>query len=70
MLYAAPPDGLLEEEIGKGLRTVVEEKGVLNKNLQRLVDRDQIHRKDDGKFVLFGKGPQEAEAIIQAHSKN
>lgn len=63
LLYSAPA-GLSEDELFKGTKRKIKNKGHLKKNLRNMDNSDFVHQLSDGRWTLFGRGFSEAEKII------
>jgi len=68
LLYSAPA-GMTEKELFEGTKTKIKNLRHLRVNLKNLYEKDLVHRKKDGRWVLFGKGFSKAENIIRKFSK-
>ena len=68
LLYSAAI-GLTKEELLEGTKNRIKNKDHLRKNLDNLDIKDMIHRKKDGRWILFGEGLLKAEEIIRKFSK-
>jgi len=68
LLYSSP-DGLTEGQLLEGTKNRIKNFDHLKKNLSSLDKKDQVHKKIDGKWVLFGKGNVVAEEIIAKYAK-
>jgi hypothetical protein len=70
LLLYAKPDGLIEDELLEGTKTKIKDKNHLKKDLKNLEKKDLIHKKRDGKWILFGQGFREAEKLIKEFTQN
>jgi len=68
LLYSVPT-GLTDEELLAGTKTKIKDKNHLRINLNNLDDKDLVHHKKDGRWILFGEGFPETEDIIRKFSK-
>lgn len=67
LLYSAP-EGLTEDELFEGTKRKIGNKNHLQKNLKNMDGNDLIHKRTDGKWVLFGQGFVSAEELIAKFS--
>ncbi|KKU49520.1 MAG: hypothetical protein UX71_C0013G0014 [Parcubacteria group bacterium GW2011_GWA1_47_10] len=65
LLLYAQPTGLTDEELFESTKIHVPTINRLQRDLHRLEIRDQVHKKKDGKWVLFGHGREMAEKLLR-----